>query len=73
VYGHDGGVASDDGDAGNAEAARQAGAHVDGLLVEVARHVAEACEERAVRVGRGQALAGRERAQKKVSLLNGVS
>ena len=53
-------VAPDDRDARHREAAREAGPHVGDLLVEVARHVAEAPQKRAIRAGRGEALARRE-------------
>ena len=53
-------VAPGDRYAGHSEAAGEAGPHVGNLLVEVARHVAEAPEKRAIRAGRGETLARRE-------------
>ena len=56
------------------EAAREAGAHVGDLLVEVARHVAQSAEIAAILVGGARSPArGVKSVQKNVSLLNGAS
>ena len=53
-------IATRDRNLRHGEAAREAGAHVDDLLVEVARHVAQSAEIAAILVRRGIAFARRE-------------
>ena len=66
-------IAPDHRDARHRIAAREPGAHVDDLLVEVARHVAQPREIRTIGLGVAKPWRGVKSVQKNVSLLNGAS
>jgi hypothetical protein len=66
-------IASEHRHARHRVAARQAGAHVRDLLVEVARHIAQPREVRTVCGDVANPWRGVKSVQKNVSLLNGAS